>query len=82
MSLSRLDIDSGVDRLLFINGQGHMLGLPTRGGTSSNSTTGVPTNGIAGFATGCLFLNFKGGVGTSLYVNQGTQTSATWLNIA
>ncbi len=82
MSLSRLDIDSAVDRLMFINGQGHMIGLPTRPGTSSTATTGVPSDSIAGFAPGALFLNFKGGAGSALYVNIGTNASSNWLNIA
>ncbi len=82
MAESRFDIHAGVDRLMFVSGQGHMIGLPTRGGTSSNATTGIPTNGTAGFAPGCLFLNFKGGAGSCLYVNQGTGSSSTWLNIA
>lgn len=81
MAESRLDIASGVDRLMFVSGQGHMLGLPTRGGQSSNATTGVPTNSIAGFAPGALWLNFKGSVGSLLYVNSGTATSCTWTNI-
>lgn len=82
MSLSRFDIDSGVDRLMFVNGQGHMLGLPTRPGSTSTATTGVPTNGVAGFAPGALFLNFKGtGSNAYLYCNTGTAASAVWTNI-
>ena len=81
MSLSRLDVDSGVDRLMYLSGNGHMIGLPTRPGTSSAATTGVPTNGIQGFAPGALFLNFKGAAGSALYCNTGSFTSATWLNI-
>lgn len=82
MANSRLDLRPGVDRFLFVEGYGHLLGLPTRPGTSSTAVTGVPTAGIAGFAPGALFLNFKGTVGSVLYVNVGTNTSATWLNIA
>ncbi len=81
MAISRFDIDSGVDRLMFINGQGHMIGLPTRPGTSSTATTGVPTNSIVGFAPGALFLNFKGSAGSLLYVNIGTNASSNWQNI-
>lgn len=81
MAISRFDIDSGVDRLMFVNGQGHLIGLPTRPGTSSTAITGVPTNGIAGFAPGANFYNFKGGPGTALYVNIGTVTSAQWINV-
>jgi hypothetical protein len=81
MAVTRLDIQSGVDRLMFVAGVGHMLGLPTRPGTSSAATTGVPTAGIAGFAPGALFLNYKGSVGSLLYVNTGSNTSATWTNV-
>ncbi len=80
-AISRLDLDSSVDRLMFVNGQGHMIGLPTRPGTSSTATTGVPTNAIAGWAPGAIFLNFKGGPGTALYVNIGTNASSNWINI-
>ena len=70
--MSRFDIDSAVDRLMFVNGWGHLLGLPTRPGTSSAATTGIPTNGILGFAPGALFYNFKSTtLGTRLYVNVG-----------
>jgi hypothetical protein len=82
MSISRFDINSSEDRLFFVNGVGHLLGLSTRPGTSSATTTGVPTNGIQGFAPGALFINPKGTTGSVLYVNQGTFLSATWLNIA
>ena len=36
----------------------------------------VPTDGAAGYATGCLFLHTDGGDGTSLYVNEGSSTTA------
>lgn len=81
-AISRLDIDSAVDRILFKEGYGHLIGFPTLPGTSSTATTGVPTNGIAGFAPAALFINFKGSVGSLIYVNRGTITSATWMNIA
>lgn len=80
-SIERLDINSGIDRLMFINGYGHLIGLPSRPGTSSTATTGVPTNSIAGFAPGALFLNYKGTVGSLLYVNTGTNASSTWTNV-
>lgn len=82
MAMSRFDIDSAVDRDSFVNGIGHMRGFPTRPGTSSTATTGVPTNGILGFAPGAMFLNFKGSAGSLLYVNIGTNASASWQNIA
>lgn len=81
MAVTRGDIQSGVDRDMFMVGVGHMRGFPTRPGSSSTATTGVPTNGIAGFAPGALFQNFKGSAGSLLYVNTGTNSSATWVNI-
>lgn len=80
-AVSRLDIDSAVDRLMFINNYGHMIGLPSRPGTSSTATTGVPTNAIAGFAPSAMFLNYKGSIGSLFYINTGTVTSATWFNV-
>lgn len=82
MAVSRFDIDSGVDRLFYYPGVGHFVGLPTRPGTSSAAVTGVPTNGIQGFAPGAQFWNFKGTAGSAFYINTGTFASATWLNIA
>jgi hypothetical protein len=46
--------------------------------------TTVPTDGAAGYATGCLFMQTDGGAGTSLYVNEGTNSSANFdaVNVA
>jgi hypothetical protein len=82
MANARLDIHSGQDRFLFVSGQGHCIGFPTFPGVTSTSGSGVPTNGIAGFVPGAIFFNFKGTVASALYVNVGTNLSATWLNIA
>lgn len=81
MPNQRYDLSVGVDRIHFIEGYGHVIGLPTMPGFSSTATTGVPTNGIAGFAKGALFINVKGSVGSLLYVNTGSSTSATWTNV-
>ncbi len=70
------------DRADFVPGVGYMTGYPSRPGTSSAATTGVPTASIKGFAPGALFRNWKGSSGSLLYINTGTVTSATWLNIA
>jgi len=35
----------------------------------------VPTDGVAGYVTGCLFIKTNGGDGTSIYVNEGTIAS-------
>ena len=39
--------------------------------------TSVPGS-VPGYATGCLFMKTDGGDATSLYVNEGTATSATF----
>lgn len=80
-SVSTLDIGSAVDRVMRIAGYGFLIGLPSQPGASSTATTGVPTNAIAGFAKGALFINYKGSVGSLLYVNTGSNTSATWTNV-
>ena len=40
-----------------------------------SSGTTVPADGTAGYQTGCLFQHTDGGVGTSLYVNEGTDAA-------
>jgi len=35
-----------------------------------------PTDGVPGYATGCLFIHTDGSAGTALYANEGTVTSA------
>lgn len=40
----------------------------------------APTNGAAGFATGCTWTNRNGTVGGIEYKNVGTNTSAVWVN--
>lgn len=49
-------------------------GSEVNGLLDSHGTT-VPTDGTAGYATGCLFRHTDGGDGTALYVNEGTVTS-------
>lgn len=38
----------------------------------------VPTDGTAGYEVGCIFQHTDGGVGTSLYVNEGSVTSCAF----
>lgn len=42
----------------------------------------TPTDGVAGYATGCEWFNRSGPAGSIYYINQGTITSATWINLA
>lgn len=44
--------------------------------------TAAPTASAAGFQKGCLYVNTAGSAGSLLYINTGSTTSATWLNIA
>ena len=43
--------------------------------------TGVPTAGASGYATGCTYKRIDGGADTALYINEGSNTSATWVAI-
>jgi hypothetical protein len=42
----------------------------------------APTNGVAGYATGCLWINTAGSSTTTrIYINGGTNASAAWKSI-
>ncbi|MES2155739.1 MAG: hypothetical protein V4510_11445, partial [bacterium] len=45
------------------------------------SLAAAPTASIAGYAKGCLFVNTAGSLGTLVYFNSGTTTSAIWTSI-
>lgn len=60
-----------VSHLLKMN----IRGLEVNGLLDAHGVT-VPADGATGYATGCLFRKLDGGVGTSLYVNEGDETSA------
>lgn len=81
MPVSSLDLDAAVDRYMNAAGYGRLLGFPFQPGQSSTDVTGVPTNGIKGWAKGAVFHNVKGTVGTLFYINIGTYDSSNWLNI-
>jgi hypothetical protein len=63
------------------SGWGRLLGFPFQPGQSSTTGTGVPTNGIKGFAPSAIFHNVKGSTGSLFYINIGTYDSSNWLNI-
>jgi len=42
---------------------------------SSGLTASIPTDGLPGYETGCLYQATNGGAGTSLYVNEGTEAA-------
>jgi hypothetical protein len=44
--------------------------------------TTTPTASASGFEKGCLYVNTAGSLGSILYINTGSNTSATWTNIA
>lgn len=81
MGMNRRQIGTGEGRYDFNPGHGYMLGLPERA-SDCNLTTGVPTNGVAGFAPAAIWQNWLGTIGSLIYVNSGTVTSTTWTNIA
>jgi len=78
MAVSSLDLQAAVDRYMNYAGRGRLMGLPTMS-QSCTLATGVPTNGIQGWAPGAIWHNFSAtGSGPFLYVNTGTFASATW----
>lgn len=60
---------------------GVILRKPPVGVLKQIATT-TPTNGQAGFATGCVWVNTSGTAGSIYYINTGTNTSSTWTNLA
>ncbi len=67
----RHDVQDATGRIEFISGRG----------TLQAWGVGVPSNSAPGFAPGCIYHNVAGTAGTTFYINTGTVTSATWLNI-
>jgi hypothetical protein len=46
------------------------------------SGTTVPTDGTAGYETGCIFQHTDGAAGTSFYINEGTATASAFAAVA
>jgi hypothetical protein len=65
----------------FVDPKGAIINKPGTGILLALGTT-VPSDGAAGYATGCLFMHTDGGAGTSLYVNEGSVTSADFNALA
>ena len=55
-------------KIYYVEGASDKMALEAYGTT-------VPTDGTTGFAPGCTFKKTDGGVGTVLYINEGTETS-------
>ncbi len=84
MATSRDDIQDATGKRSFISGRGATRAYPMDANVGDyNATTGAPTNNKAGYCYGCIWQNVIGsGAGAALYVNVGTVTSATWVNVA
>jgi len=74
MAVSRGDIQDPTGKRHFIAGIGIMLAFGTK-------DIPTPTNGRTGYAPSCLWQNPYGAVGSLLYINTGSVTSATWVVI-
>lgn len=74
-----LDIQAAVDRLMNVAGRGRLIGLPAL--SASSNASGVPTNGLQGWAPSAIWFNYKGSIGSFFYVNTGTFASSTWTNV-
>ncbi len=88
MSAVRDDIQDAVGRRTFYAGGsssgngGYLRGFPMGlAGVDYTSGTGVPKNGIPGFLPGATYQNIKGSSGSVFYINTGTVTSATWVEL-
>lgn len=53
-----------------------VLAQDRAGNVSAASGATLPTDGDAGYAKGCTFVKTGGGVGSTIYVNEGSETSA------
>lgn len=60
-----LRLHGGTQILIEVGGEGAYL---ARG-------TSVPTDGLPGFAKGCIFIDMDAAAGSVLFCNEGTQTS-------
>ena len=63
-----------------VQGDGRALNYPGVGLLQAAGTT-VPASASTGYATGCIFHHIDGGDGTSLYVNEGTAASSTFVAV-
>jgi len=59
------------------DGTGIIVQVPNTGILQCYGGT-KPTDGSAGYATGCIFHKTNGGNGTSLYTNEGTLASCSF----
>lgn len=72
-----LDLIGNVDRILNLGGIGNLIGLPlANAGKSYTLATGVPINGVKGYAPSALWFNTKNG---GVYENTGTYLSSLWV---
>lgn len=65
----------------YAGNKGAIIDPPNEGILFARGNT-VPADAAAGYGTGCLFLQLDGGVGTALYVNEGTILSADFNPVA
>lgn len=74
-----LNLLGNVDRILNLGRIGYLMGMPfANAGKSFTLATGVPINGVAGYAKSALWFNTTNG---GVYQNTGTVTSATWTKL-
>lgn len=52
------------------------------GGLNYAVGTTVPTNGTAGYTSGCIFIDLDGAAGSQVYINEGTNTSCTFNSLS
>lgn len=68
---ARTDIQDATGRLQYLPGKGQLHAWGS----------GVPTDGVQGFAPSCIYQNVDGTAGSTFYVNIGTFLSSNWFNL-
>ncbi len=43
--------------------------------------TSVPADGTAGYPKGCMYIKTNGGVGSTMYINEGSETSCDFNSV-
>lgn len=77
-----MSVIEAVGQRHFVAGHGHVLARPALFNAADyDSATGIPNDGVTGYATGCFWQNYLGTKGSLLYLNVGDQDSAIWVNI-
>jgi hypothetical protein len=80
MAVTKDDVQDVTGRRTYYPGRGNLRGWPSKLNVDYTGS-GVPRNGIQGFAPGATYQNFLGAAGSAFYINVGTFASSTWVEL-